>query len=491
MKLGVITVLYLLQSPVLCNLCTWMQATRQWTGGVKIEMLVDIQEEAMDWNITMEFGEDVKSLEAWRAQVMEHSSSVYSLTSKCYNGNLYPCQCLEIGFLVRFACEQTSLPSSVITFNGVPAPPCLGAPLCNGPGAGCNNTDSLCPGSDQVCNIPGYGNCAWCQENTCVIGCASDSNCPPDRPVCGAGLMEDSSDASGSGGGGDQESHRCGCTEDSQCMTEHICEDRVCVPGCRADTGCIGQNQTCSNPGSQETCTYCNLGTCDPGCSGDSNCANSTAVCSPPNHLDCHYCSQHSCTNGCSTDSNCPDLYPVCGGGGDHLCGCNLSSDCRSGYFCGENHKCVAPPGKVLVREIKLYTTECSGCTREGSIVFLLGERNSEYPNGVPCQTRILDIQDTMEYVSTSDYGFTDETLLGSCFEGPLNSQIKPGGNVTWVGDGIWSPRRQEGVCVDWTEDSAWAWVCDLDGPPSGGSGTMWNLINCDIVFSVSCPPWE
>ena len=62
-------------------------------------------------------------------------------------------------------------------------------------------------------------------------GCASDANCPLDRPLCGAGPIDSS--------GND---HMCGCFLDSDCdelgatlgpgLTA-ICEDRVCVEGCR------------------------------------------------------------------------------------------------------------------------------------------------------------------------------------------------------------------------------------------------------------------
>ena len=32
--------------------------------------------------------------------------SVYHVTNKCYNGRLYPCQCLEFGYLIRFDSSQ-------------------------------------------------------------------------------------------------------------------------------------------------------------------------------------------------------------------------------------------------------------------------------------------------------------------------------------------------------------------------------------------------
>ena len=80
-------------------------------------------------------------------------------------------------------------------------------------------------------------------------GCHSDANCPMERPICGAGASDSSgSSLEGSGsddgdieGSGD-ESHRCGCSSDSDCFELEatlpdnltaICEDNVCVEGCR------------------------------------------------------------------------------------------------------------------------------------------------------------------------------------------------------------------------------------------------------------------
>ena len=96
-----------------------------------------------------------------------------------------------------------------------------------------------CDFTIEVCNIPAYDNCFWCDGPACksgdwinlanvsmfnggkdiifkqfahlpnvpiffnhydpAKGCATDANCPLDRPVCGAGLLID---ASGSGSGG-------------------------------------------------------------------------------------------------------------------------------------------------------------------------------------------------------------------------------------------------------------------------------------------------
>ena len=147
-------------------------------------------------------------------------SQSYSLTNKCYNGIVYPCQCLEIGFLIRYkahhllfrplsrySTELLEHPNATFTFNGSPAPTCSSQPDCSTgtvPGAptsgggllnlndealptvttttttkstttttedlGCNSKSTLCPGYDQVCQIPSYDNCAYCAGFDCMKG---------------------------------------------------------------------------------------------------------------------------------------------------------------------------------------------------------------------------------------------------------------------------------------------------------------------------------
>jgi len=284
----------------------------------------------------------------------------------------------------------------------------------------------------------------------------------------------------------------CGCSLDSECAQGHICEGERCVQGCRSGSDCTGYGKVCiETDNSLDTCNYCQDDMCVIGCALDSNCAGSTNLCTPPLHQDCFFCGGHNCTTGCSSDANCPNpSYPRCGGGGGpNLCGCTEDGDCRSGYSCDvTNNKCRAPPGKVLVQSIKLYTDLCTGCTSEGAIVFLLGERTIDYQQGEPCQTQVMDLEDTLEFVPEGDHSFSQDTMLGSCYEAPLNSQLINGGNVTWMGEGVWTPVGTSGICVDWSEPSAWAWSCDLVGPPSGAQGTVWQLNGCDIVFSTSCP---
>jgi len=158
-------------------------------------------------------------------------------------------------------------------------------------------------------------------------------------------------------------------------------------------------------------------------------------------------------------------------------------------------HKCHAPPGKVLVDSIKIYTASCTDCqaSDEGVIVKLLGEKNGNYLDGVPCSTNSLDHKSTHDFdkgEATFDgrkgghFDHDEQVMMGSCFEGALNSQLN-GGNITWSGSaGTWSPQPTGGICVDWRDGAAFPWACDLKA-----QGGVWNIENCDSLMpALDCP---
>jgi len=219
----------------------------------------------------------------------------------------------------------------------------------------------------------------------------------------------------------------------------------------------------------------------------------------PPHHETCFYCTGKDCENGCSSSANCPDLYPICGhGGAQHACGCTHDDDCKSGYLCDVSaHKCYAPPGKVLLDSIKIYTSSCTGCdsSDEGIVVRLLGERNGAYIGGVPCATNVLDHSASQDFGQGAaafdgrkhgNFDEEEEVMMGSCFEAALNSQLTSGGNVTWVGAGSWSPSTEAGICVDWRDPVAFPWVCDLQVGVEVG---QWTFTNCrSLLPQTECP---
>jgi hypothetical protein len=76
--------------------------------------------------------------------------------------------------------------------------------------------------------------------------------------------------------------------------------------------------------------------------------------------------------------------------------GCLSDTDCTAGYTCIlEEGQCRARPGKVLVKSITVRTASCTGCSTEGVVVSLEGERiggaPGELPAPVPCTTGRLD----------------------------------------------------------------------------------------------------
>ena len=145
-------------------------------------------------------------------------------------------------------------------------------------------------------------------------------------------------------------------------------------------------------------------------------------------------------------------------------------------------------------------------------VVNLLGETNTDFQDGIPCKTNKLDHVGSMDFGPGSAVfngklnGQTDQAeknMMNTCYEvriliaatatltngiqGALNSQVN-GGNVTWEGEGTWEPQSSDGVCVDWRDEQAFVWACDLSL-----SGSMWNLVNChnvgtDPYFETSCP---
>ena len=56
-------------------------------------------------------------------------NQTFTVTNRCYNGQLYPCQCLELGYLVRHSPGYN--PAAVFALNNITAPPCSQEPGCS------------------------------------------------------------------------------------------------------------------------------------------------------------------------------------------------------------------------------------------------------------------------------------------------------------------------------------------------------------------------
>jgi len=328
---------------------------------------------------------------------------------------------------------------------------------------GCNNNDKNCPGFDAVCHIPAHDNCFYCSGKDCEHGCIDNNNCPTTHPVCGHGQ------------GG---AHRCGCQTDSDCKNGQICDT--------ADTDGDGDKHECIDRLS------CNND--DKKCPGfDTTCKIDLTTFE---HSECFYCAGEDCKPGCADDSVCPTSFPICGhGGSDHHCGCNADIDCvdvPGKDRCNTHtYQCEASTGKQPLDSITLYSKSCTGCTKEGVVVSLLGVEYGPYVNGVPCTTGLLDHKGSVDFSGGSTefngrIGNNDDDhereMMGSCYKMGLNYVLHDGGNVTWAGDGSWEPNGR--ICVDWEDKGYYVWTCNLIG-----SSPVWQMEGCHINKGVtSCP---
>jgi len=292
------------------------------------------------------------------------------------------------------------------------------------------------------------------------------------------------------------DSNKCPDGPDSvPCPPGYEC-DKVCgycqpIPGyCAGNNMCDNWNGICdiaNNP--YTTCFYCDADhTCKPGCSTDANC-EAGYVCNN-NHLcvDDNSCSSDAdCGNGICDVQNAPDYTTCFYCDGDCKPGCATTDNCPSGYTCNQHH-CEAKPGKVLLNSITIKTDSCTGCTSEGVTAILYGEKVPDFPEGLPCETNVLDRAGSTEFGAGGSAKF-DGTLNGSpndveegmmkgCFHAALNNQLI-GGELKWVGAGTWSPLK---VCVDWKDD-VFANECDLTNV-----GGKWNLVSCnEIAPATKC----
>ena len=100
---------------------------------------------------------------------------------------------------------------------------------------------------------------------------------------------------------------------------------------------------------------------------------------------------------------------------------------------CQRNMECYCyryNQGKVLLNSITVQTkVGCTdGCSKEGVVVSLRGERSLHYPKGLPCSTRLLDHASTIDFDGTNrktifdgklngTENFEEEAMLGDCYQ--------------------------------------------------------------------------
>ena len=90
----------------------------RWSNGQRKFLKLNIDQYYTSWNISISFDRevsfevitwffrksstDISICQAWKGDVVKLSNTSYTLTNKCFNNILYPCQCLELGFLIRY-----------------------------------------------------------------------------------------------------------------------------------------------------------------------------------------------------------------------------------------------------------------------------------------------------------------------------------------------------------------------------------------------------
>merc|ERR1711971_1161205 len=166
------------------ELCSHVETISRWSNGQRKFLKLNIDQYYTSWNITVSFDREV-SFEAWKGDVVKVSNTAYSLTNKCFNNILYPCQCLELGYLIRYAPGFN--PQAEFSLNGAPAPACEEAPACSGV------TTTMAPSSvvsaedDHGCTVNGT-----CPEGTlCTVTGENFNdytcNCPQTSIQSGSG----------------------------------------------------------------------------------------------------------------------------------------------------------------------------------------------------------------------------------------------------------------------------------------------------------------
>jgi len=102
----------------LCNSGIYVQKTHPWNKGYVAKLYLDqswLTYPTSDWMLNITFKNEVDEFKVWDADIINPMTSkdyVYNVTmvdviNKCWNPILYPCQYLELPFLVRF--KETSV----------------------------------------------------------------------------------------------------------------------------------------------------------------------------------------------------------------------------------------------------------------------------------------------------------------------------------------------------------------------------------------------
>merc|ERR1711892_1032550 len=190
------------------------------------------------------------------------------------------------------------------------------------------------------------------------------------------------------------------CQQDGDCLEDtHICQDSVCVAGCRENSQCtMGR--------------ICVGSVCIPECQDDDDCQ-----------------SGHSCdrTGKCKVVAGKVLLE-------------SFTIKTLSCTDCSSERE-----GVKLILQGERTGEFSSGIPCNTSDEFPLNHQGVE-DFGTGGLAR-FDGSSAVE-----------QSMMGDCLKAPLNAMVR-GGQLTWVGQGVWTPSY---ICVDW-ESSNYAYQCQVE----------------------------
>jgi hypothetical protein len=211
---------------------------------------------------------------------------------------------------------------------------------CGDPPDETNNDTPVCESNDD-CSADG----AQCWDGECVVAggdsCEVDLDCEHEYEYCGGGTCL-----------------LAGCTDDSECAGNTICQDGRCGQGCNTDAQCPVDGEVCNTTTNECEFDGCTPGECrdhevcdqdlepadcrpDGSCSTDLHCTRYER--SVQDGID-YICTEGTCTEKppCESDDECGD-GEICRDDGSCGGGCRSDEECLLGEFCDEEATICKP----------------------------------------------------------------------------------------------------------------------------------------------------
>jgi hypothetical protein len=139
------------------QMCVHLVQGNSWSTGMKIFVTIPPNQTYPSWNLELSFSPGVSTVEAWKGSVEELQpldGTRWRVVNKCYNGLLYPCQCLEVGMILRYPAYTD--PTFDVDFNQLGILPiCADQPDCEGSFYPEVTTTTSAPTCPYTCSDPG------------------------------------------------------------------------------------------------------------------------------------------------------------------------------------------------------------------------------------------------------------------------------------------------------------------------------------------------